>query len=332
MKRLMITSAIGLCLAAPAFAQTTTDQERLNRERATPPSNAAPAAQNQNQQRQPANRSQQQSNQGGQAQNQQQPSSSAQAPAASAGNQNQTGQAQNQQPAPSRAQAPAAERSQRSATDQNRPAAGRAQNRQAQPDRAQSSQQQTRDADRSAALNVNLNETQRTRIASAISSTNVQPVTANFRLATGVVVPRSVALHTLPASIVEIVPQYRGYRYFVTRDQIVIVEPRKKTVVAMLPAGGAARAQAPAAGKVSFTDQQREIIRKRASTLRSTATTGSSSRIVVEQEVPATVELEEFPAEIVTEVPAVRGFRYFRQDNDVVVVDPGQRRVIEVIR
>ena len=83
----------------------------------------------------------------------------------------------------------------------------------------------------------------------------------------------------------------------------------------------------------TFTEEQRDIIRKRASTLRSTATTGSSpSRIVVEEEVPATIELQEFPAEIVTEVPTVRSYRYFRQDNDVIVVDPAQRRVIEVIR
>ncbi len=51
MKRLlMITSAIGLCLAAPAFAQCTTEQEQLNRQKAAPPSTAAPAAQSQDRQ------------------------------------------------------------------------------------------------------------------------------------------------------------------------------------------------------------------------------------------------------------------------------------------
>ena len=71
----------------------------------------------------------------------------------------------------------------------------------------------------------------------------------------------------------------------------------------------------------------------RTPSLRSTATVGSApSRIVVEEEVPAAIELEEFPAEIVTEVPVVRTYRYFRQDNDVFVVDPVQRRVIEIIR
>ena len=199
-------------------------------------------------------------------------------------------------------------------------------------DRRQDAQTSSRDRAQTS-RNVDINETQRTRIASAISSVNVRPVNVNFRIATGVVVPRTVVLHTLPTSIVEIVPQFRGYNYFVTQEQIVIVEPRRKTIVAVLPAGGTARAQAPASSRASFTDQHREVIRSRASSLRSTATVGSApSRIVVEEEVPAAIELEEFPAEIVTEVPVVRTYRYFRQDNDVFVVDPVQRRVIEIIR
>jgi Protein of unknown function (DUF1236) len=390
MKRLlMISSAIGLCLAAPAFAQTAPNQDRMNAPRATSPNSSAPAASqsaprqpqsaNQPQQQQPASggsssaqapasSDQSQSatgsqNQSGQAQSQQQPSSStsAQAPASSnqspsaTSNQNQRGQAQNQrQPAASsneatNAQTPANQRQRSSASDPNQPAQrGQAQNRQSQQnmqrqDQRQDARQDRREqrqdardanADRaSASVNVNINDTQRTRIASVIRSNNVRPVNVDFRIATGVVVPSRVTLHTLPPDIVSIVPQYRGHRYFVTNEQIVIVEPAKKTIVAVLPSSGAsARAQAPAA-KVSFTDQQRQIIRSRASSMRSTPTTGAApAQLVVEQEVPATVELLEFPTEIVTEVPVVRTYRYFRQDNDVVVVDPTERRVIEVIR
>jgi hypothetical protein len=396
MKRLLlISSAVGLCLAAPAFAQAPTEQEQLNRQKAAPPSTSAPAAQSQDRQRSnqqqmdqsgqaqqrpatgspsPSAQAPSSQDQRGQAQNQQQPSSGAPASPMPSGqaqsppaDQTQRGQAQNQrdpaadrnkaqapadqqqqrsasdrnQPAQS-GQAPADRQPQRSATDRNRPAQGQADRRQSQQDMqrqdrrqdAQTSRSQTSSRDRaSASLNVDINETQRTRIASAISSVNVRPVNVNFRIATGVVVPRTVVLHTLPTNIVEIVPQFRGYSYFVTREQIVIVEPRRKTVVAVLPAGGTARAQAPAASRTTFTDQHREAIRSRASSLRSTATVGSApSRIVVEEEVPATIELEEFPVEIVTEVPVVRSYRYFVQDNDVFVVDPVERRVIEIIR
>ena len=386
MKRLlMISSAIGLCLAAPAFAQTAPNQDQMNAPRATSPNASAPPA-NQTAPRQPQSATQQQKpasgssssaqapassnqsqsatgnqNQSGQAQNQQQPSSpsSAQAPASSnqppsaTGNQNQSGQAQNQRhPAASgnaatNAQTPANKQQRSSTADQNQPAQkGQAQNRQSQQnmqrqDQRQDARQDQRDqrqdarnanADRTS-VNVNINDTQRTRIATVIRSSNVRPVNVDFRIATGVAVPSRVTLHALPADIVTIVPQYRGYRYFVTGEQIVIVEPAKKTIVAVLPASGAnARAQAPAANRVSFTDQQRQVIRSQASSMRSTTTTGSSPQIVVEEEVPATIELQEFPAEIVTEVPVVRTYRYFRQDNDVVVVDPTERRVIEIIR
>lgn len=179
---------------------------------------------------------------------------------------------------------------------------------------------------------MNINDNQRARIASAIRTSNVRPVNVNFRIATGMVVPRTVRLHALPSSIIEVVPQYRGYRYFVTREQIVIVEPSRQTIVAVLPADGAgAQASAPSNSRVRFTDQQRDVIRNRTSSTRSIETTGSST-YVVEEEVPATVELQEFPTEIYTEVPEIRTYRYFRRDNDVIVVDPTLRRVIEVIR
>lgn len=396
MKRLlMMTTAIGLCLAAPAFAQTMDSQTPQAAPGATAPStNASPAPEtqrNSNTSRGQSNdapsrssssgngspnaqaptssgRSQSATgnqNQGGQAQNQQQPSSpsSAQTPASSNPSQSATGnQNQRQQGnAATNTQAPA-DRQRSSTSNQNQTQGGQAQQNQQRQrqDARQSRQDQRQDAgqdrrdnrqdarqdrrdnrqdargsnnDRvSASVNVTINDNQRSRIASVISNSRVRPVNVNFRVATGVVVPTRITLNALPADIVSIVPQYRGYRYFVTGEQVVIVEPARKTIVAVIPAGGTAQAQAPAAGRVSFSDQQRQLIRSRASTMRSPVTTGSSSQILIEQEVPEAIELEEFPVEIVTEVPTIRTYRYFRQDNDVVVVDPTQRRVIEIIR
>jgi hypothetical protein len=378
---LLITSAVGLCLAAPAFAQTTS-QDEMNRQRATPPSSsaqqpsAAPSQQQPNQAQSPKSSSGSSSAQApsssgpssaqnppadkqnqGRAQNQRQPAPSTNAQAPASSNQPSSAANQNTQPSSNQnAQAPADQKQpKRSATDRNRPSQnGQAQNQQTRQDRRQNAQSdrqnaqsdrsqnrqsrrdnaQTRDRNRSSAsLNVNINDTQRTRIASVIRSSNVRPINVNFRIATGVVVPRSVVLHPVSSSIVEIVPEYRGYSYFVTNEQIVIVEPRKKTIIAVLPAGGeAARAQAPASSRTSFTQQQREAIHNRATTLRTSETVGLSGPIVVEEEIPATIELQEFPTEIVTEVPTISTYLYFRQGSDIVVVDPGPRRVIEVIR
>jgi hypothetical protein len=53
-------------------------------------------------------------------------------------------------------------------------------------------------------------------------------------------------------------------------------------------------------------------------------------RVAVGAELPATVELMEVPATI--EVPAVRRLRYTVVDRQVVLVDPGTRKVVRVIR
>jgi hypothetical protein len=39
---------------------------------------------------------------------------------------------------------------------------------------------------------------------------------------------------TLPPVLVEINPQWRGYRYFVYNDEIVIIEPDTLRIVAVL--------------------------------------------------------------------------------------------------
>jgi hypothetical protein len=34
---------------------------------------------------------------------------------------------------------------------------------------------------------------------------------------------------------------------------------------------------------------------------------------------------------VVTEIPTVKSYRYFRYDDDVVLVDPSSRRVVQII-
>jgi hypothetical protein len=88
-------------------------------------------------------------------------------------------------------------------------------------------------------------------------------VRVNFALYVGVAMPSSVRLSPLPSTIVSIVPQYRGYNYFVTDEQIVIVEPSSHQIVEVLPyEGGGRAAAAPAERKVQFSNEQRQSIKK----------------------------------------------------------------------
>jgi hypothetical protein len=187
---------------------------------------------------------------------------------------------------------------------------------------------------------VNIGAQEQTRISQSISRLNVQPLTnVNFSVAVGTVVPRNVRLQTLPADIVQVVPQYRGHSFVVVRDEIVIIEPSTYKIVAVLPRSGGRAAAAPAPvqaraqAKVKFSDQEREVIRKHVRSSRETVTTGSSARVQVRvgQRVPDSVRLMEFPDTVYRDAPSVREYRYIQMDNRSYLVEPRQRTIIEEI-
>lgn len=55
-------------------------------------------------------------------------------------------------------------------------------------------------------------------------------------IAVGSRLPREVEIRPLPAAVIEIVPQYRGYYYVLVGEQIVIVDPDTLEIVAVLAA------------------------------------------------------------------------------------------------
>jgi Protein of unknown function (DUF1236) len=65
-----------------------------------------------------------------------------------------------------------------------------------------------------------LSTEQRTRITSVIREQHVAPATnINFDVRVGTRVPRTVSFHPLPADVVTIYPEWRGYEFFlVTRS------------------------------------------------------------------------------------------------------------------
>jgi len=86
---------------------------------------------------------------------------------------------------------------------------------------------------------VQLSENQRTQIKTVIGRGNGPRLSrsdVSFSLSIGTRVPRTVHFVTLPTEIVRIVPQYRGFEYFLIEDEIVIVDPRTLEIVAIIPA------------------------------------------------------------------------------------------------
>lgn len=82
---------------------------------------------------------------------------------------------------------------------------------------------------------VNLTTEQRTTLRQSVLTTSAPRVdSVNFAVNVGTVVPSSVRVVEVPSAIVKIRPAWKGYRYFVYHDDIIIVEPRTLKIVAVL--------------------------------------------------------------------------------------------------
>lgn len=98
-----------------------------------------------------------------------------------------------------------------------------------------------------------VSEDQHSQIKTAVArgtSPRVDRRLLNFSVAIGSPVPQSVQLVTLPDEIARIVPQYRGFNYFIisyrtkdpggadyffVKDELVILDPQTREIVAIIP-------------------------------------------------------------------------------------------------
>ena len=83
-----------------------------------------------------------------------------------------------------------------------------------------------------------LSTEQRTQITTVIRNEHVAPVNSvDFSISVGTRVPRErISLRPLPAQVITIYPDWRGYEFFLVRDEIVVVDPRTLEIVAALRA------------------------------------------------------------------------------------------------
>ncbi len=174
---------------------------------------------------------------------------------------------------------------------------------------------------------VQISQQQRTTVHDRVlKSTNVNRVTrVNITINVGTRVPRSVHLAKLPADVIEIVPQYRSYEYFVTEDRICIVEPSTYEIVEVIDAGGPRAATAVKSGSgLTLTPHEREIV-LRTVDVRDGARGQPIPREGVE--LPSRIEVHTFPRATLREVPKLDRYRYFAAEGSIVIVDPRDERV-----
>jgi Protein of unknown function (DUF1236) len=91
---------------------------------------------------------------------------------------------------------------------------------------------------RSERTNVELNDQQRSRIRTVVTSHRNIPrlSSANFDVRVGGVVPRSVRFVAVPEDIWRIYPRWRRDRIVIVGDEILIIDPYTYEIIAVLPA------------------------------------------------------------------------------------------------
>jgi hypothetical protein len=57
----------------------------------------------------------------------------------------------------------------------------------------------------------------------------------DFGIAVGAAVPRQITLHELPAERTSALGKYQGDQYLLVSNQLVIVEPQARRIVAIMP-------------------------------------------------------------------------------------------------
>lgn len=176
---------------------------------------------------------------------------------------------------------------------------------------------------------VQISEQKRTSVRERLSKHGRQHHVdhVNFNIRVGVSVPRSVTLHTLPADVVEIVPEYRSYRYVYVGDQYLIIDPNDYVIVAVI--GGDSRTAGRRGGSFTLAAEDRVYFRRHVD--RGPSIRLGLGGISIGMSLPDSVELRPVPATVVERVPSLRGHRYFFYENEIAIVDPDTRQIVYVI-
>ena len=175
---------------------------------------------------------------------------------------------------------------------------------------------------------VAINKDQERQLGTALRKANVRPVEGvDVPTKIGAVVPDAVRLGAVSADVVAVLPQFRGYSYFATRDEIVIVEPRGRKIVAFLPVKPMATAARPATERATVRQTRNAVTRVAPGPeIQRDVTVGSG----VVDTTPTVVEETTYPAVPGYPAETVRTVEPVVTTGTIVQRPVRQRRVIEV--
>ncbi len=83
---------------------------------------------------------------------------------------------------------------------------------------------------------LSLSAEQQVKVGNIITNENSVPMLApNWSVAIDGVVPESVTLRSLPITAQKVAPQLQGLDYIIVEEEIALVDPKTRKIVAVLP-------------------------------------------------------------------------------------------------
>jgi Protein of unknown function (DUF1236) len=152
----------------------------------------------------------------------------------------------------------------------------------------------------------------------------------NIQVNVGTRLPPRVQARRLPSDIVRIMPQYRDYEYTVIDNRVAIIDPRRHEVVEILDdEPGYGRAAAYGGDRIVISDDTRtrfrELVRSSSTTVGSTSPSGGGTSA------SNCLSLQPVPEELARNHPELSSYRYLMIGDQVVLVDPQQQKIVQVI-
>ncbi len=174
---------------------------------------------------------------------------------------------------------------------------------------------------------VQLSDRQRTQVRDILTRRQVRLVrNADFAISVGVRAPRHVRLYPIPVSVIEVVPEYRRYSYFIADDSICIVDPATYEIVYVVDR----REPRHEVAGLELSSYEREFVIKHVAW--ESARADIDLRLALGVDIPRRVELYAFPDVVLAELPKLRRYRYVVVERDVVICDPDRREIALVIQ
>lgn len=177
------------------------------------------------------------------------------------------------------------------------------------------------------------------RVKTSFKSENVKKITnVNIEISVGRRLPRDWEYNSVPTAVIEIVPEYRGYRYAYIEDRYVIVDPNTYEVVYVIEDSGSGSASvgrstgesgsARCSTELTFSREDRTFIFEK---VRSHSASIKIGNLEIGTTLPQDSRVEVFPSEVTTRVTKLDSCRYVVIDDKVAVVDPNDDRIVAII-